>query len=195
MATSIILYLSIDFIDCFNFCFLELNQLHNLTLFCSHMANIKTCFEQHTRGCSNLQFMMGKATLDFYQRTKYPLCTAITPTVPAYAGDVTDFNRIYQCVDKYVKGSPVAMMSDMPFTNGCDAFWEFLTCMGTGVTADEAAWAGIFAGQAFNTTVEFMMRFCALPIMDEADVADPGNNHVVTVTSLIYSSFKENYFF
>ncbi|XP_063434047.1 uncharacterized protein LOC134715647 isoform X2 [Mytilus trossulus] len=142
---------------------------------CSHMANIKTCFEQHTRGCSNLQFMMGKATLDFYQRTKYPLCTAITPTVPAYAGDVTDFNRIYQCVDKYVKGSPVAMMSDMPFTNGCDAFWEFLTCMGTGVTADEAAWAGIFAGQAFNTTVEFMMRFCALPIMDEADVADPAD--------------------
>ncbi|XP_052102318.1 uncharacterized protein LOC127735918 isoform X2 [Mytilus californianus] len=140
---------------------------------CSHMANIKTCFEQHTRGCSNLQFMMGKATLDFYQRTKYPLCTAITPTVPAYAGDVTDFNRIYQCVDKYVKGSPVAMMSTMPFKNGCDAFWEFLTCMGTGVSADEAAWAGIFAGQAFNTTVEFMMRFCSLPIMDEAEVADP----------------------
>ena len=126
------------------------------------MNNVQTCFEQHTRGCNNLQFIMARTTLNFYQRMEYPACPALDPVTPVYAGNVTQFSRMYQCISTYSQSASEAMNSTMPFQNGCKAFGEMTKCLSEGVSEDEAAWGTVFAGQAFNTTIEVMMRVCNL---------------------------------
>lgn len=106
--------------------------------------------------------MLGKATFELYHRTNYPSCPAVTLPLPTYAGDATEFDKMYQCMDTYVKMSP-----DLTPGASCQIFNNFIKCMGNNVTEKEAEWGKILAGPAFTLTVEMMERVCDVRMNDD----------------------------